>query len=220
MIGLMGMLFAPVRQALGYGSNFQAIAHRRGVGSVDYFDRYTVFGVPDDDLPEGAFDIALEQLANGTPDAEADELLLRLRDDTQRITRRIGYKRAAGFPVPAAAILKAAAPHYGHLTAAPQGTLGLFTADRAMDILAKDLVTDLAEPDRPSILRAMAETSDGAVLAARTLQRLISHNDADTPDRAQPAASVNWIGEARSFISHEIARHLAPTGSRPVNALT
>lgn len=220
VIGLMGMLFAPVRQALGHGINFQAIARRRGIGSIDYFDRYMVFGVPDDDLPEHTFDTALQQLADNTPGTEADELLLRLRDDTQRITRRIGYKRDAGAPLPAAALLKAAAPHYGHLTAAPQGALGLFTADRAMDFLAKDLLTDLAEPDRPAILKTMAETPDGAVLAARTLQRVTSRNDSDTPDRPQAAATLDWVGDARSLISHEIARHLTPAASRPVDELT
>lgn len=115
----MGMLFVPVRQALGHGINLHSIAQRRG--SIDYFDRYMVFGIPDDDLPEHTFETALQQLADNTPGIEADELLLRLRDDTQRITRRIGYKRAAGTPLPAAALLQAAAPHYGHLTAAPQG---------------------------------------------------------------------------------------------------
>ncbi|MFF3968092.1 P-loop NTPase fold protein [Streptomyces griseorubiginosus] len=220
VIGMMGMLFAPVRQALGHGIDFQAIARRRGIGSIDYFDRYMVFGVPDDDLPEHTFDTALQQLADNTPGTEADELLLRLRDDTQRITRRIQYKRAAGTPLPAAALLKAAAPHYGHLTAAPQGALGLFTADRAMDFLAKDLLTDLAEPDRPAILKTMAETPDGAVLAARTLQRVTSRNDSDTPDHTQAAAAPDWIGDARSRISHEIARHIAPAASRPVDELT
>ncbi|MER7316466.1 MULTISPECIES: KAP family P-loop NTPase fold protein [Streptomyces] len=61
VIGLMGMLFAPVRQALGHSINLQAIALRRGIGSIDYFDRYMVFGVPDDDLPEHTLDTALQQ---------------------------------------------------------------------------------------------------------------------------------------------------------------
>lgn len=94
----MGVLFTSLRQALGSGANTQAIALRRGIGSIDYFDRYMVFGNPDDDLPEPTFDTALQQLADGTPGTEADELLLRLRDDTQRITRRIQYKRTAGTP--------------------------------------------------------------------------------------------------------------------------
>ncbi|MEU6950223.1 P-loop NTPase fold protein [Streptomyces sp. NPDC046316] len=220
VIGLMGMLFAPLRQALGFGANTQAIGLRRGIGSIDYFDRYMVFGIPDDDLPEHTFDTALQQLADGIPGTEADELLLRLRDDTQRITRRIQYKRAAGTPLPAAGLLKAAASHYGHLTAAPQGALGLFTADRAMDFLATDLLTDLAEPDRPAILKTMAETPDGAVLAARTLQRVTARNGSESPDSTQAADAPDWISQSRSLISHAIARHLAPSASRAVHELT
>lgn len=213
----MGMLFASLRQALGYGANTQAIALRRGIGSIDYFDRYMVFGIPDDDLPEHTFDTALQQLADGAPGTEADELLLRLRDDTQRITRRIQYKRAAGTPLPVAAILEAAAQQYGHLTATPQGAFGLFTADRAMDFLTRDLLADLAEPDRPAILKTMAQTPDGAVLAARTLQRVANRNDSD---HTRAAATRDWISEARSLISSEIATHIAPAASRPVDELT
>ncbi|MFI9213976.1 P-loop NTPase fold protein [Streptomyces sp. NPDC053253] len=220
VIGLMGMLFAPLRQALGFGANTQAIGLRRGIGSIDYFDRYMVFGIPDDDLPEHTFDTALQQLADGIPGTEADELLLRLRNDTQRITRRIQYKRAAGTPLPAVGLLNAAAAHYGDLTAAPQGALGLFTADRAMDYLAADLLTDLAEPERPAILQTMAQTPNGAVLAARTLQRVTTRNDSDGPDHTQAAADPDWISEARSLISREIAQHLAPAASRPVDELT
>ncbi|MFE2543610.1 hypothetical protein [Actinacidiphila glaucinigra] len=51
VIGLFGMLFAPIRHALGNESNTQLIALRSGIGSIDYFDRYMVFGIPDDDLP-------------------------------------------------------------------------------------------------------------------------------------------------------------------------
>ncbi|MDX3524861.1 hypothetical protein [Streptomyces scabiei] len=66
----------------------------------------------------------------------------------------------------------------------------------------------------------MAETPDGAVLAARTLQHVTARNDSDPPDHTQAAVTPDWIGEARSLISHEIARHLAPAASRPVDELT
>ncbi|MER7316467.1 MULTISPECIES: hypothetical protein [Streptomyces] len=89
-----------------------------------------------------------------------------------------------------------------------------------MDFLAKDLLTDLAEPDRPAILKTMAETPDGAVLAARTLQRVTARNGSDSPDHTQAAATLDWIDEARSLISHEIARHLAPSAGRSVDELT
>ncbi|MFF9337765.1 hypothetical protein ACF1AI_36000, partial [Streptomyces albogriseolus] len=137
-----------------------------------------------------------------------------------RITRRIHYKRTAATPLPAAALLKAAAQHYGHLTSAPQRPLNLFTADRAMDFLAKDLLTDLAEPERPSVLKTMAESADGAVLAARTLQRVTARTAPASPDPTQTAATPDWIGEARALISYEIARHLAACARRPIDELT
>jgi hypothetical protein len=88
-----------------------------------------------------------------------------------------------------------------------------------MDFLARDLLTDLAEPDRPAILKTMAETSDGAVLSARTLQR-VARADSDGPDHTQAAPTPDWISEARSLISHEIARHLTPAASQPIHELT
>ena len=57
----------------------RAASRRRGIGSQDYFDRYVVFTVPADDLPEAVFQQALAQLAAGTEDDEAAQLLLRLR---------------------------------------------------------------------------------------------------------------------------------------------
>ncbi|MFI6093852.1 hypothetical protein [Streptomyces sp. NPDC051218] len=66
----------------------------------------------------------------------------------------------------------------------------------------------------------MAETPDGAVLSARTLPRVTPRADSDGPDHTQAAPTPDWIGEARSLISHETARHLAPAASRPVHELT
>ncbi|MFB7457120.1 hypothetical protein [Streptomyces sp. NPDC056188] len=66
----------------------------------------------------------------------------------------------------------------------------------------------------------MAETPDGAVLAARTLQRVAARADSDGPDHTQAAADPGWISEARSLISHEIARHLTPAASQPIHELT
>ncbi|MET8331980.1 hypothetical protein [Streptomyces sp. NPDC005181] len=216
----MSMLFAPVRQALGDGGDTQAIGLRRGVGNIDYFDRCMVFGVPNDDLPETAFELGLQHLADDVPSTEKDELLMCLRDDTQRITRRIQYERITGAPVPAAALLKAAAQQYGHLTAAPQGVFNLLTADRSMDVLASDLLTDLSEAERPILLQTMASTPDGAFLAAHTLQRATPRAASDGPDHTQTPAVPAWISEARSLTSHELARHLTPAAGRPVHELT
>ncbi|MFF2999430.1 hypothetical protein ACFVTC_33495 [Streptomyces sp. NPDC057950] len=64
---------------LVYGAGARTMALRHG---IDRFGRFMVFGVPDDDLPEHAFDTALRQMTDGTPVTETDELLLRLRVGT------------------------------------------------------------------------------------------------------------------------------------------
>ncbi|MFE5689754.1 P-loop NTPase fold protein [Streptomyces sp. NPDC056512] len=98
VLNLLALLFPTVQQDLGNGGDTKAAAQRRGIGSADYFDRYMVFGVPGDDLSEAAFDQALAQLNAGVPEEEAAELLLRLCEDTHRITRRIQHRRRRTIP--------------------------------------------------------------------------------------------------------------------------
>ncbi|MFF4234127.1 P-loop NTPase fold protein [Streptomyces sp. NPDC001820] len=217
VLGLMSMLFAPVRQALGDGGDTQAIGLRRGVGNIDYFDRYMVFGVPDDDLPETAFELGLQHLADDVPSTEKDELLLRLRDDTHRIVRRISYRRTNGTPAPTAPLLVVMAQQYGQLNAGAE-QLGLLTAERSLEFLAGDLLTDLPATERPATLQAMASTPDGAVLASRTLHRVTARTDSEPQQEAQP--TPDWVREARSLVGHQIAQHLDPAAGRPVENLT
>ncbi|MFF0683322.1 hypothetical protein ACFYVW_32720 [Streptomyces tendae] len=117
VLSLLALLLPTVQRDLGNGVDTKAAAQRRGIGSADYFDRYMVFGIPDDDLSEAAFDRALAQLTADVPGEEAAELLLRLRDDSHRITRRIEQRRSTGIRLPAAVLLKAMADSYGQLTA-------------------------------------------------------------------------------------------------------
>ncbi|MFF4308449.1 P-loop NTPase fold protein [Streptomyces sp. NPDC001601] len=216
VLGVLSSLFAPVAEAMGGSSDARAIGLRLGVGSVDYFDRYMVFGVPDDDLPEAAFELGLQQLAADMAGLERDELVLRLRDDTHRIVRRIEFRRAAGRPVPAAALLTTIALQYGQLEAAAEG-MGLLTADRIVEFLAANLLADLPPEDRPTVLKEMASTSDGAVLAVRALQRAEAHANSSTEDAQEPPA---WADEARSLVAQEISQHLAAAANRPVEELT
>ncbi|MET7843559.1 P-loop NTPase fold protein [Streptomyces sp. NPDC005356] len=217
VLGLMGMLFAPVRQSLGNGGDTQAIGLRRGVGNIDYFDRYMVFGVPNDDLPETAFELGLQHLADDVPSTEKDELLLRLRDDTHRIVRRISYRRVNGAPTPTAPLLAVIAQQYGQLNADAE-QLGILTPERSLEFLAGDLLTDLAASERPTTLKDMANTPDGAVLASRTLHRASARTGSEPQPEAQ--STPCWVREARSLVGHQIAQHLAPAASRPVESLT
>jgi len=216
VLRLLAQLFPSVQQDLGMPSDAKGAAQRRGIGSSDYFDRYMVFGVPDDDLPEATFDEALTQLAAGAPGTEADELLLRLRQDTHRITRRIQQRRDTGTHLPAVALLKAIADAYGQTTAEPE-MMGLVNPGMSLRFLARDLLTDLPPEQRPAVLAAMASTREGAVLATRTLHRATNPDDADT-EQVQPIE--NWAIQASEAVADQIKRHLAPTTDRPAEELT
>ncbi len=216
VLNLLAQLFPTVQKDLGNGNDTKAVAQRRGIGSPDYFDRYMVFGVPDDDLPEAAFDEALAQLATDTPGEEAAELLLRLRDDTHRIARRIEQRRSAGVSLPAAALLRAIADSCGELTAEPE-MMGLVSGDMSLQFLARDLLTDLSPDQRAPVLAAMASTPDGAVLATRTLHRATNPGDNDSEE---VQTTEDWSLQARDTVAERIAQHLAPTTGRPAEELT
>ncbi|ESU51452.1 hypothetical protein P376_0574 [Streptomyces sp. HCCB10043] len=216
VLNLLALLFPTVQQDLGNGSDTKAAAQRRGIGSTDYFDRYMVFGIPDDDLPEAAFDQALTQLTADAPGEEAAELLLRLRDDTHRITRRIEQRRSAGIHLPATALLKAMADSYGQLTAEPE-MMGLVNSGMSLQFLARDLLTDLPPEQRAPVLAAMAATPDGAFLAVRTLHRV---TNSDNSDSEEVQTVEDWSLQARDAVTEQIALHLTPTTGRPAEELT
>ncbi|CAM5683114.1 Energy-coupling factor transporter ATP-binding protein EcfA2 OS=Streptomyces griseomycini OX=66895 GN=FHS37_007833 PE=4 SV=1 [Streptomyces griseomycini] len=216
VLHLLALLFPTVQKDLGNGGDTKAAAQRRGIGSPDYFDRYMVFGVPDDDLPEAAFDQALSQMAANVPGEEADELLLRLREDTHRITRRIEQRRSTGSQVPAAVLLTAMADAYGQLSAEPE-MMGLVSGDMSLQFLARDLLNDLPPERRPEVLAAMASTPDGALLATRTLHRATTP-DNDSTEHVQ--TTEDWALQARDAVAEQITQHLTPATGRPAEELS
>ncbi|UKZ03883.1 hypothetical protein BOQ63_007370 (plasmid) [Streptomyces viridifaciens] len=171
-------LFPALSRSLGAGGDLAAAAHQRGIGSNDYFDRYVVFGVPDDDLSETELTEALTQLRAGTPGPEAAELLLRLEDDTHRIRRRLGQRLQAGAAVPAAALLLAVAERYGTLRAQAEF---LLSADASARFLAQDLFRTLPHDTHAQVLTDMAASPQGASLAGRVLYDAVEPADTGLP---------------------------------------
>ncbi|SDN39273.1 P-loop NTPase fold protein [Actinacidiphila guanduensis] len=216
VLRLLGLLFPAVQQAVGNGGDSRAVARRRGIGSPDYFDRYVVFTVPADDLPEAAFAQALAQLAAGTGGDQATELLVRLREDTHRIIRRIDQARDDGVDVSAAAVLQALADNYGQLTAHPEA-MGLLGPDRRVRFFAPALLLDLSPDQRPAAVAAMATTPAGAVLATRTLHRATNPDDTASE---HVTATEEWAAQARDALTARLAEHLAPATERPATNLT
>ncbi|MGW5354189.1 KAP family P-loop NTPase fold protein [Streptomyces sp. NPDC004031] len=216
VLALLGLLFPTVQRVIGNGGDPRAAARRHGIGSPDYFDRYVVFTVPADDLPEAVFAQALAQIASGTEGDQATELLVRLREDTHRIIRRIDQARADGVPVPAAALLQALADNYGQLTAQPEA-MGLLGADQRARFFAPALLLDLPPGQRPAAVAAMAATPVGAVLATRTLHRATNPDDTASE---HVTTTEEWAAQARDTLTARLAEHLAPAAGRPATNLT
>ena len=221
VLGVLGVLFAPIDAALKTTSSAgPGEAHRRrGIGSNDYFDRYTTFAVPDDDMSEAFFHRAMEQVASGVPGDEYQTLLLRLRDDTHRTTRRISHCLNNG-TAPAPGLLTLLAAEYSTVNG-PAEQLGLFSPQSAVRILAINLLSAVPQADRADLLQRMAQTADGTVLAIQALR------GAAFPQGSDPAGSLSddayldlWARNSRDVLADRLREHLSAAAARPADQMT
>ncbi|MDB1089449.1 P-loop NTPase fold protein [Streptomyces sp. ACA25] len=216
VLRLLAMLFPEGQLSAGRGAHHMNAAQRRGIGSGDYFDRYSVFGVPDDDLPEEAFDRGLRQLATGQHGEEASALLRWLERDTHRFARRVQQRRETGGPIPAAPLLVAIAERCGQLTSEREGWLN---AQASLGFAARELLTDLPPEQRPDVVDSMAATMDGAVLVGFTLHEVTSGDD-NRPVEAEDGTTEEWVIEARALLARRLSHHLSPAEARGPSGLT
>ncbi|MBB4930674.1 hypothetical protein F4561_001494 [Lipingzhangella halophila] len=184
------------------------------MGSDDHFDRYFVFGIPEDDLSERAFNSALEQLGAGQVGGELEAFVARIRQDTQRMARRVHHRRDQGGRLPSRELLQVLADNFGQLESDSEMG-GLLTPERSAEVVAGDLLADVQVPEVADVLERMASTPDGARLACAAFHHL--NKEADT---VEPAASTGKYRDAERRLGHRIRGHLAPAGSRPAADLS
>ncbi|MGW2869936.1 P-loop NTPase fold protein [Kitasatospora sp. NPDC001225] len=213
VLGLLASLFPRLASQLGGGLSGEPPQARQGIGSGDYFDRYVVFGVPDDDLPEAVLTAALAQVESATPGVEADELWLRFQDDTHRIARRIQQRLQAGARVPSRQLLIRMAELFASLTAAKEVIL---SPEFTVVILAQNLFRTLAADERVEVLDLMAASAAGADLAGVVLRNAIRPSDTE-PAFAQE--SDEWFAAARTAVLARLEPHLTTAGGRPADEL-
>ncbi|MFC8453691.1 P-loop NTPase fold protein [Kitasatospora sp. NPDC057223] len=213
ILSLLASLFPGLAHQLG-GSTSEPPEERRGIGSSDYFDRYVVFGVPDDDLPEAVLTTALAQLGSGAPGVEADELWLRFQNDTQRIARRIRLRLRAGGSLPVRQLLIGMAELFASL---PVQSQELLSPRFSVVIIAQDLFRTLEADERVEVLDQMAASASGAELAALVL------GDAIEPSSTGPAfaqESDEWVVAAHTAVLTRLEQHLTAAGGRPAGELS
>ncbi|MFD8597551.1 P-loop NTPase fold protein [Kitasatospora sp. NPDC059646] len=213
VLGLLATLFPRLANQLGSGTSGEPPQARRGIGSGDYFDRYVVFGVPDDDLSEAVFTAALAQVESAASGVEADELWLRFQDDTHRIARRIQQRLQADGQLPSRQLLIRMAGLFASLTAAREV---IISPEFTVAILAQKLFQTLAVGERVEVLDLMAASAAGADLAGVVLFKAIQPS-ANEPAFAQE--SDEWFAAARTVVLTRLEQHLTMAGRRSADEL-
>ncbi|MFJ2194083.1 P-loop NTPase fold protein [Kitasatospora sp. NPDC087861] len=213
VLGLLASLFPRLAGQLGGGVSGEPPQARRGIGSGDYFDRYVVFGVPDDDLPDAVLAAALAQVESAISGAEADELWLRFQDDTHRVARRIQQRLQVGGRLPSRQLLIQMAELFASLTAEKEV---IISPEFAVIVLAQNLFRTLAADERVEVLDLMAASAGGADLAGVVLRNAIQPADTE-PAFAQE--SDEWFAAARAAVLGRLEQHLATAGGRPADEL-
>jgi hypothetical protein len=211
VLRLLHMLF-PVEFSNG---DSREAARRRGVGSADHFDRYFVFGIPEDDLSEREFERALEQLGAGTPGAELEALVARIRQDTHRTARRIRHRLDTGQWLPIPQLLQALSDSFGQLRSDTE-LGGLLTPERSAEVIAGDLLADLQAEEVATVLEAMASTPVGARLACAAFHHIAKERSTETATGVVP---VRQYHDASQRLGARISDHLAPAADRPAEDL-
>src|SRR5690606_22040853 len=169
LLELLATLFVPIRSA---ADNMRAsrsmladVGNRRGVGHIDYFDRYFSFGVPSDDTADHEIRTALERLGGPDSSDAAAVLADALRRDPDRTLRKIGAS-LADRRTPSDLIVVLGAT-YGQLPA----RTGFVSNPRiAMEMLAAELLPSMGGGALDA-LRTAASDDDGLYFASVAMAR-------------------------------------------------
>lgn len=199
VLAILAQMFLPIRSArdnMEYtGDWLNEIRARRGVGHVDYFDRYFSFGVPPEDIADSTVRQAMASLASGEESLATAELRSKILSDTARVCRKLGSEQDQG-RAPAVPLLIFLADLYGDL---PESGDIFLDPRRSVQFLASDLLTDVPADEGPGLLRRMSEPPAGIALVANVVGKA-QHGSSS----GEGKKSIQWLDvamqEARTLI--------------------
>ncbi|MFC6677875.1 P-loop NTPase fold protein [Nonomuraea ferruginea] len=212
VMSLLSALFVPIQSAhdnLSFGGrDFGELGKQRGVGHVDYFDRYFTFGVPEEDIADRTVLVALQQLVSERAGSELGMLIDRLVTDTGRVIRKLDSLREQG-GLPSAGVLQLLADKYGDLPDDHR----LFEDPRRMFIyLAMNLFRDLNADQGELVIRAMSIKDSGLLFTAIAITRFpAAVSDGNTSQDGQER-QLAWLSQARDVVRGLIVERLASYG--------
>lgn len=168
VLDLLALLFIPIRSALSnvsYGnSEYKDERIQKRVGNKNYFTRYFVFGVPEDDIPDVMLTDALMELATSEKDA-ADKVTELIESNAELTLGKIKSIQEKHV-IHSEALLKVMANCYSSLPPAS----AMFTTPpqwKAWDIV-KVAVDNIKDSERPRVFREIAVSESGLLMLAHT----------------------------------------------------
>jgi hypothetical protein len=194
---LLSEMFLPLRSArenMNYGSHYsEDIARRKGVGSDEFFDRYTQLGNPPGDISEALVARAIDELVEDTDGSAVTELEELLATDANPVVRKLSRLADAG-ALPAAPTLRLLGEHYLEAMEQKTGFMGL-SADFGMTLLAVKLLDSLSEHEARTTIEGLCASVSGTALAADALQKIALAEEADQ-DHAWRQAALDLVRPA------------------------
>jgi hypothetical protein len=216
ILAVLALLFVPIRSAkenMSYAASYlEDIARYRGVGHVDYFDRYFTFGVPEEDIADSVVRDALHQLGAHAGGAALEHLSARLVDDTDRVVRKLRTMRADGL-TPPIELLELLGDRYLEI---PED-VPFFGTDprRTVEFFARDLLSDVPAAEGPTLLNRMSADDSGLALAAWVVARLPAQGtdaDSETVSERVPKR-ITWSDDARHTVRELVTERLRSAAS-------
>lgn len=214
VLSVLSQMFLPIRSArenMDWTEKawYDEVRSRRGVGHIDYFDRYFSFSVPEDDIPDSVVRAAMGDLAGGASTPAVDRMRSQLIADPGRVCRKIATEHEQD-RAPAAEVLWFLADLYADL---PSSGTALLDPKRSVQFLAADLLTDVPSDQGPDVLRRMSNTALGVCLMAEVVARARHGSSTDEGKK-----TIDWMDEASTTAAILVRSRLDATEA-PVKEL-
>jgi hypothetical protein len=201
ILDLLTELFLPLRGArenrIHTWSTFEDLRKRQAVGHPDYFHRYIVLGLPQDDLADSTVTKALSDFAEHKDTPETQSFLDQLALDPRRaLTKaRDQWELMQGATIP---LLRIFVEHYRGSKSIP--TVG-FEPPKSSAIASatEELLAALQDAQATDVIKSMTTSDDGLILASDILWGYASKAASEV---------MPWISQSIAIVSTAIEKRL------------
>lgn len=207
LLSEMFLVLRSARENMTYGSHHAAdIKRRRGMGSAEFFDRYTQFGVPEDDISDRVVGTALESLANGARSPELEQLEEKLAQSPGVVIGRLAA-HGPGLSVAGRNVLELLGRHYSHAIEERSGLLGM-RPEFSMVQLAMEILDQMDPVAAANQLRRLGVASSGLQLSADTVRRALL---AEEGVERHP-----WVEGVTPIVCEQVRSYVRAAAQEPV----